>query len=111
VVEYDGYKFAVIWNFHYTFFFFTFLVKRSVYLQYLKEFMSKFGVTHPSKIEKQGQLRRGPGYKIIAVPLDVFVFDFDYSHTGASVREGVEKARELCEASASGFEVVLNGEI
>ncbi len=104
-VKYDEYEFAILENFHYGFFFNTVVANAKDYARRLKWYMDKIDHTSPHAIELAGSLKIGPIYKFIAVPLNVFNFDIDYSHTDISIREVVKGARELQNALDKGYEL------
>ncbi len=104
-VKYDEYEFAILENFHYGFFFNTVVANAKDYARRLKWYMDNIDYNSPHAIELAGSLKIGPVYKFIAVPLNVFNFDIDYSHTDISIREVVKGARELQNALDKGYEL------
>ena len=102
IVKYGDYTFAVLKNKNYGFFFNTIFAFVADYQSRLQWFISNVSDSDSNLIELAGMKRRGPSYKYVVVPLEVFMINLDYSHSENSCRDysGLEK---------QAFEKINNG--
>ncbi len=105
VVTYNNYRFAIVRNFCYGFFFNTIIARTKQYAEKLLWYMNNVDYSSPHKIELAGSLRIGPIYNYIAVPLEVINMDLDYSHTDTSIRKPAQKAEELYKAMINNYSI------
>lgn len=105
VVTYNNYRFAIVKNFCYGFFFNTIIARTKQYAEKLLWYMNNVDYSSPHKIELAGSLRIGPIYNYIAIPLEVINMDLDYSHTDTSIRKPAQKAEELYKAMTKNYSI------
>lgn len=105
VVTYNNYRFAIVKNFCYGFFFNTIIARTKQYAEKLLWYMNNVDYSSPHKIELAGSLRIGPIYNYIAIPLEVINMDLDYSHTDTSIRRPAQKAEELFRAMTNNYSI------
>ena len=105
VVSYNNYRFAIVKNFCYGFFFNRIIARTRQYAEKLLWYMENVDYNSPHKIELAGSLRIGPVYNYIAIPLEVINMDLDYSHTDTSIRKPAQKAEELYKAMTDNYSI------
>lgn len=111
VVTYNGYRFAIVKNFYYGFFFNTIIARSKQYSEKLFWYMNHVDHNSPHSIELAGSLRIGPIYNYIAIPIEVINMDLDYSHTETSIRKSLNHAEELYKAFTENYTVRSSDEI
>ncbi|MCX6800004.1 MAG: hypothetical protein NT091_02575 [Candidatus Falkowbacteria bacterium] len=99
IVNYSGHYFAIIKNFHYGFFFNNSIVNRDQYLSNLSYYRASTRNDSTVEIEDLGRRKLGPVFYYLAIPLDVYMLDFDFSRSSQSVRGENSFAQELLMAS------------
>jgi hypothetical protein len=104
-VRYGNYSFVILNNFHYGFFFNTLIAPSKDYAARLNWYMNSVSQDKPHRIEKAAMYYRGPVYKYIAVPLEVFMLNIDFLHTEISVRGTSGEEKQLFEALNSGYQL------
>jgi len=107
-VKYGNYSFAILNNFHYGFFFNTLIAPCKDYASRLKWYMEHVSQDKPHRIEKAGMYYRGPVYKYIAVPLQVFMLNIDFLHTDISVRGTTGKEKRIFEVLKNNYSIKYN---
>lgn len=105
VVKYGKYKFAIVKNFYYGFFFNTIIAQNKDFTRRLFWYMKNIDRDSPHQIELASSLMIGPIYNYIALPLEVINMDMDYSHTDISIRKPLDKAVKLYHALKNNYEV------
>lgn len=105
VVKYGDYSFAIFRNFHCGFFFNTMIGPCRDYAQRLSWYMKNIDEDSPHKIERAAGRGRGPVYKYIAVPLQTFMLDIDFEHTGPT-RAVNHESRNIFEALKRHFNII-----
>jgi len=105
VVKYGDYSFAILPNFHCGFFFNTMIGSGRDYAKRLSWYMNNVDVDSPHKIERAAGRGQGPVYKYIAVPLDVFMLDIDFEHTGPTRAVNTESCA-IFEALKRDFKII-----
>ncbi len=94
-VKYGEFSFALVKNFHYGFFFNTIVGRTSDYVKRLEWFRENISPNNSNLIELAGSKYLGPSYRYLAIPLDVFMVNIDFSHTNQSIR-GLVGQEKLC---------------
>ncbi len=104
IVHYGNYSFAIIFNYHYGFFFNTIIASRQEYSKKLKWYMDHVKNDNSQYIELAGMKRQGPVYNYIAVPLQAVMFNIDCAGTEISIREQDNDPRILFDALSDGYQ-------
>ena len=107
VVQYGNYSFAIVKNFHYGFFFNTIVAPAQDYAKRLSWFMNHISEKDSNKIELAGQAFRGPAWFYVAIPLDVFTLDLDFSPTEHSIRSGTAIQKAVYEGLQNGYQIMV----
>lgn len=95
IIKYGNVSFAILYNYHYGFFFNTIIARCDNYKNKLIWYMNKISQNSPHQIELAGMRKIGPVYQYVAVPLEVFALDLDYIHSKISIRKENPNALKL----------------
>lgn len=104
VVNYGGYNFAILFNFHFGFFFNTIVGRSEDYARRLKWYMDNVKNQNAQYIELAGMRRKGPIYNFLAVPMEVCMFNIDCAHSELSIRGQERSPEELFNALKNNYE-------
>jgi hypothetical protein len=107
VVKYGNFSFAIVENFFYGFSLLNFMAPCRDYLNRLKWYMKHVSAVSPQKIEKVSMWHHGPGYKYLAIPLEVSFLDIDYERTEGSIRSVDPKQKEFYLALKNGYNIIV----
>ena len=107
IVNYGNWRFAIVRNFHYGFFFNTIVANRQDYLRRLTWYVNNVS---PSAhyIELAAAKKIGPVYKFLAIPLDVVQLDLDFEHTQISVRAENTATEDFFRALKNNYRLIAN---